>query len=52
MVYKGYIDTSLGSELVAVKTGKGKQQCSLGLNELIACIYISTPLICSPIFLW
>ena len=23
MVYKGYIDTSLGSELVAVKTGKG-----------------------------
>ena len=26
VVYKGYIDTSLGSELVAVKTGKGKQQ--------------------------
>ena len=25
MVYKGYIDTSLGSELVAIKTGKGKR---------------------------
>ena len=35
VVYKGYIDTSLGSELVAVKTGKGKQQCSLGLHEHI-----------------
>ena len=23
LVYKGYIDTALGSELVAVKTGKG-----------------------------
>ena len=23
LVYKGYIDTPLGSELVAVKTGKG-----------------------------
>ena len=23
MIYKGYIDTSLGSELVAVKTGQG-----------------------------
>ena len=23
LVYKGYIDTSIGSELVAVKTGKG-----------------------------
>ena len=27
MVYKGYIDTSLGSELVAVKTGKGIKNC-------------------------
>ena len=40
MIYKGYIDTSLGSELVAVKTGKGKQQCSLGLHEHIACVYV------------
>ena len=36
VVYKGYIDTSLGSELVAVKTGKGKEQYSLGLYEHIA----------------
>ena len=40
VVYKGYIDTSLGSELVAVKTGKGKEQCSLGLHEHIACVYV------------
>ena len=31
MVYKGYIDTSLGSELVAVKTGKGIKN-GAGLN--------------------
>ena len=53
MVYKGYIDTSLGSELVAVKTGKGsyKELCRLRLCEEMACVYIY-PLICSPIFLW
>ena len=28
VVYKGYIDTSLGSELVAVKTGKGLKNCT------------------------
>ena len=28
VVYKGYIDTSLGSELVAVKTGKGIKNCA------------------------
>ena len=28
MVYKGYIDTLLGSELVAVKTGKGIKNCA------------------------
>ena len=31
VVYKGYIDTSLGSELVAVKTGKGIMNC-VGLD--------------------
>ena len=24
LVYKGYLDTAIGKELVAVKTGKGK----------------------------
>ena len=28
LVYKGYIDTSVGSELVAVKTGKGIRNCA------------------------
>ena len=28
LVYKGYIDTPLGSELVAVKTGKGIKNCA------------------------
>ena len=40
VVYKGYIDTSLGSELVAVKTGKGKEQCSLGLYEHKVWVYV------------
>ena len=44
MVYKGYIDTSLGSELVAVKTGKGKEQCSLGLDACSHSMHIYVPL--------
>ena len=27
LVYKGYMDTPLGSELVAIKTGKGIKNC-------------------------
>ena len=33
LVYKGYIDTPLGSEIVAVKTGKGIKN-STCLNSL------------------
>ena len=49
MVYKGYIDTSLGSELVAVKTGKGMKNCTDLDCRHGMCMY---PQICSPIFLW
>ena len=28
LVYKGYIDTPIGSELVAIKTGKGMKNCA------------------------
>ena len=50
VVYKGYIDTSLGSELVAVKTGKGIKNCA-GIDCVKTCMCMY-PLICSPIFLW
>ena len=29
MVYKGYLNTAMGKELVAVKTGKGIISCML-----------------------
>ena len=47
LVYKGYIDTPSGSELVAIKTGKGKELCS----TYMMC---GTPYIImySTIFLW
>ena len=32
LVYKGYIDTAVGSELVAVKTGKGMKNEMVCLN--------------------
>ena len=51
MVYKGYIDTPLGSELVAVKTGKGIKKCTclvLVHERHVTCIY---PLsICTALF--
>ena len=40
VVYKGYIDTSLGSELVAIKTVKGIKNCA-GLDCVKTChVYI------------
>ena len=42
VVYKGYIDTPLGSELVAVKTGKGKEKFSFGLYEHKVWVYVYT----------
>ena len=40
VVYKGYIDSLLGSELVAVKTGKGIKYCPVidRLCEDMACV--------------
>ena len=51
LVYKGYIDTPLGSELVAIKTGKGIKKPVLRLifNEVhnIPCVHIC---ICAALF--
>ena len=44
MVYKAYIDTAVGKELVAVKTGKGMMTTIARKKRLLLCSYISTAL--------
>ena len=44
MVYKAYINTALGKELVAVKTGKGMLTKVRRKDVLLLCLYISTAL--------
>ena len=44
MVYKAYINTALGKELVAVKTGKGVIRAIRKKDILLVCSYIYTAL--------
>ena len=47
MVYKAYINTAVGKELVAVKTGKGMMTTVEGKDVLLLCPYIYTALFSS-----
>ena len=40
LVYKGYMDTPLGSELVAIKTGKGIKNCIQIFTDMYDCVIL------------
>ena len=50
MVYKGYLNTAMGKELVAVKTGKGIISCMLYIyTEMYDFVYLQHY---SPVVIW